>query len=88
MPCIETTAGGKIRCTIRATEACQSKPGRYRRVACPEYANCVDAGDDNAFERAIVGGEAKGVDGLGRAVDGVARGSMRTTGRGHRLPPA
>ena len=47
LPCIQTSAAGKVRCRILKTEACLSKPGRYERVACSEYVNCVDAGDDN-----------------------------------------
>jgi len=47
VPCIAKSRGGPIRCAIRAADACQSKPGRYERVACPDYVNCVEAGDDN-----------------------------------------
>lgn len=48
VPCIQTTAGGEIRCTVRPAAACQSKPGRYVRVACPDVTTCIDAGDGNA----------------------------------------
>ena len=51
LPCIETTTAGKIRCAIRPAAACRPKPGRYERVACPEYVTCVDAGDDNGDYR-------------------------------------
>lgn len=47
LPCIETKENGRIRCAIRPAGACESKPNRDR-VACTDYVNCVDAGDDNA----------------------------------------
>lgn len=47
VPCIETSARGRRRCQVKSVAECVDKPGRYTRVACPAYRNCVAAGDSN-----------------------------------------
>jgi Protein of unknown function (DUF1566) len=45
VPCIKTTAAGKVTCAIKPSGKCVDSPPRYTQVACPGFSRCIDAAD-------------------------------------------
>jgi len=47
VPCVKTTAAGKVTCAIKSRAKCVDAPGTYTQAACNGFSLCIDAADTN-----------------------------------------